>query len=141
MEVSLKPVSAENWYDCTQLKVKQEQLSVFPVPIVYWIAESKYVDEFELRGVYWNDDLVGFIVFCTKPDENDNYWIPALMIDEKHQGKGIGRAGLKKMIEEMRMMKCKKIMTLRSRRDSFVFLLLTIQPKRITPRQKKSDTR
>ncbi|MFU1792532.1 GNAT family N-acetyltransferase [Paenibacillus azoreducens] len=110
MEISLKPVSDENWYDCAQLKVKQEQLNVFPFPVVFWIAESKYVEEFELRGVYWNDDLVGFIVFCTKPDENGNFWIPALMIDEKHQGKGFGKAGLKKMIEEMRMMQCKKIM-------------------------------
>ncbi|WP_235441498.1 hypothetical protein [Paenibacillus sp. IHB B 3415] len=50
MTVELKPVSIENWYECTQLTVKPEQLNVFPAPVVYWIAESKYVDEFESQA-------------------------------------------------------------------------------------------
>lgn len=44
MAVELKPVCIDNWYECTQLTVKAEQLSIFPAPVVYWIAESKYVD-------------------------------------------------------------------------------------------------
>ncbi|MEK3687353.1 hypothetical protein [Paenibacillus sp. FSL R10-2736] len=45
MAVELKPVCIDNWYECTQLTVKPEQLNIFPAPVVYWIAESKYVDE------------------------------------------------------------------------------------------------
>lgn len=110
MDIELKPVSIENWYDCTKLKVKQEQVNVFPAPIVYWIAESKYVDDFELRAVYWNDYLVGFLVYCKKPDEDGNHWIPALMIDENHQGKGYGKTAMKKLIELMELMGYKRIM-------------------------------
>ncbi|MCM3172775.1 hypothetical protein [Paenibacillus sp. MER 99-2] len=47
--IDLQPVTIENWYACTQLKVKPEQLALFPAPVVYWIAESKYVSDFELR--------------------------------------------------------------------------------------------
>lgn len=101
MTVVLKPVSIENWYECTQLKVKSEQLNVFPAPVVYWIAESKYVDDFELRAIYSEEVLVGFLVFCTNPDKDDNYWIPAIMIDEKHQGKGYGKAALEALIQFM----------------------------------------
>lgn len=101
MVVVLKPVSIENWYECTQLKVKPEQLNVFPAPVVYWIAESKYVTEFELRAIYAEEALVGFLVFCTNPDQDDNYWIPALMIDEQHQGKGYGKAAMEHLIQYM----------------------------------------
>nr|WP_279591706.1 GNAT family N-acetyltransferase [Paenibacillus sp. F411] len=52
------------------------------------MAESKFVDDFELRAVYMEADVVGFIVYCKNPDEDGNYWIPAFMIDAKHQGKG-----------------------------------------------------
>ncbi|KQY84424.1 spermidine acetyltransferase [Paenibacillus sp. Root52] len=51
--------------------------------------------------MYSESLLVGFLVFCTKPDPDNNYWIPALMIDEKHQGKGYGKAALKTLIQLM----------------------------------------
>ncbi|SHN73107.1 diamine N-acetyltransferase [Paenibacillus sp. ov031] len=110
MVVVLKPVSNENWYECTQLKVKPEQLNIFPAPVVYWIAESKYVDDFELRAIYSEEVLVGFLVFCANPDKDDNYWIPAIMIDEKHQGKGYGKAAMKTLIQLMRISNCTRIM-------------------------------
>ena len=110
MSIAIRPVSVNNWYACTQLKVNPEQLSVFPASVVYWIAESKYVDEFDLRAIYWKEELVGFIVFCMKPDNEGNYWIPALMIDEIHQGKGYGKAALKMLIEFMQQFSCTRIM-------------------------------
>ncbi len=101
MNIDLQPVTIENWYACTQLKVKPEQLALFPASVVYWIAESKYASDFELRAIYSESLLVGFLVFCTEPDPDNNYWIPALMIDEKHQGKGYGKAALKTLIQLM----------------------------------------
>ncbi|MCL6602998.1 MAG: GNAT family N-acetyltransferase [Paenibacillus sp.] len=110
MVIELKPLSIENWYDCTQLKVKQEQNSVFPAPVVYWIAESKFVHDFELRAIYSGALLVGFIVYCTTPDEDGNYWIPALMIDENHQGKGFGKKAMGKLIDLMSQNGFKRLM-------------------------------
>ncbi|WNS45438.1 GNAT family N-acetyltransferase [Paenibacillus sp. MMS20-IR301] len=101
MSISLQPVTADNWYECTTLQVTPEQLGVFPAPVVYWIAESKYVHEFELRAVYSGDTAAGFIVFCTEPDEDGNYWIPALMIDHRHQGNGYGKQALTRLIQFM----------------------------------------
>ncbi|WP_150267592.1 GNAT family N-acetyltransferase [Paenibacillus tepidiphilus] len=110
MSIALRPVSAENWYECTQLKVKPEQLAVFPAPVVYWIAESRFVEAFELRAVYSGDILVGFIVFCAKPDEDGNCWIQALMIDDEHQGKGYGKAAMQRLLETMSRLQCRRIM-------------------------------
>ncbi|GFZ75776.1 N-acetyltransferase [Paenibacillus marchantiophytorum] len=110
MGIELKQVSIENWYDCTRLKVKKEQLNVFPAPVVYWIAESKYVDDFELRAIYCDDNLIGFLAFCKQPDGEGNHWIPAIMIDENNQGKGYGKTAMKKLIELIESMGCKRIM-------------------------------
>ncbi|GED71843.1 GCN5 family N-acetyltransferase [Brevibacillus reuszeri] len=110
MRIRLEPVTIENWYDCTNLKVKPEQQRVFPAPVVSWIAEAKFVSEFQLRAVYGNEELVGFIVFCNKPDGDGNYWIPAVMIDEKYQGRGYGKAALQILIELMSEMGFKRLM-------------------------------
>lgn len=110
MAVELKPVCIDNWYECTQLTVKPEQLNIFPAPVVYWIAESKYVHEFELRAIYSEEVPVGFLVFCTQPDKEDNCWIPALMIDHKHQGKGYGKAAMETLIQLMSGSNCTRIM-------------------------------
>lgn len=110
MSVELLPVTIDNWYKCTKLKVKKEQLSVFPAPIVYWIAESKYVTEFELRAIYVKSMIVGFLVYTNKPDKDNNTWIIALMIDEEHQGKGYGKRAMKKLIEQMRLQGNTKVM-------------------------------
>lgn len=101
MEVMLKPVTVDNWYACSRLKVKEEQLAVFPAPVVNWIAEAKYVHEFELIAIYCKEELVGFIVYCPEPDQEGNCWIPAVMIDGEHQGKGYARAALKQLIDLM----------------------------------------
>ncbi|MNC68468.1 Spermine/spermidine acetyltransferase [compost metagenome] len=58
--------------------------------------------EFELRAIYAEALLVGFIVFCTTPDADGNYWIPALMIDENHQGNGFGKQAMVKLIDHLR---------------------------------------
>lgn len=111
MTISLKPVSVENWYSCTQLEVREDQKKVFPAPIVYWIAESKYVTEFQPMAIYFNENIIGFIVYCTNPDEYGNYWIPALMIDQKHQGKGYGREAMKQLLTLMKeTLDCQRIM-------------------------------
>ncbi|WP_152404399.1 GNAT family N-acetyltransferase [Paenibacillus cellulositrophicus] len=110
MGIVLKPVTANNWYACTKLRVKKEQEEVFPAPVVYRIAESKYVNEFELLAVYDEQLLVGFLVFCNNEDEEGNFWIPAIMIDQNFQGKGFGKAAMRKLIDTMERKGCKKMM-------------------------------
>ena len=110
MTITLKQVTLENWFECTKLRVKPEQLKVFPAPVVNWIAESKFILDFDLRAIYFEEQVVGFLVYCTTPDPEGNYWIPALMIDEKHQGKGYGKAALQAIIHEMSHKRAIRIM-------------------------------
>lgn len=83
----------------------------FPAPVVYWIAESKVVEDFQPMAIYFDSDLVGFAVYSDKPDHEDNYWHFALMIDTKYQGRGYGREALRKLIDLMKeSQNCKRIM-------------------------------
>lgn len=94
--IELRPIDQNNWYACTQLEVTNEQSKVFPVPAVYWLAESAYCGYTSL-AMYVDEQLVGFTVYAIDPDDG-NYWIMAYMIDHKFQHKGFGRSGMKELI-------------------------------------------
>ncbi|AIQ52665.1 spermidine acetyltransferase [Paenibacillus sp. FSL R7-0331] len=63
-----------------------------------------------MRAVYLEGALVGFLVFCMKPDQDGNCWIPAVMIDEQHQGNGLGKAAMNALIQLMSSSNCTRIM-------------------------------
>lgn len=98
-EISLRQVDQHNWYDCTQLEVSNEQKKVFPVPTVYWLAESAYCG-FTPLAVYASEQLVGLAVYAADPDDGSN-WIMAYMIDQGFQNRGLGRVGMEKLIKHM----------------------------------------
>lgn len=102
MSICLRALTTSNWFQCTQLEVTDEQKQLFPAPVVYWIAESKFVKDYEPLAIYDDEELVGFIVYCNTPDHDGNYWIPALMIDAKFQRKGYARAAMIELINYMR---------------------------------------
>lgn len=103
MGISLKELTLENWYECTELSVTEEQKKVFTFPVVYWIAESKYVPEFEPLAIYCDEEIIGFIVYCSSPDNEGNYWIPALMIDARYQRRGYAKEAMLQLIQYMKL--------------------------------------
>lgn len=96
LTVELRPVDQSNWYACTQLEVAEEQKNVFPVPVVYWLAESAYCG-FTPLAMYTGEQLVGFAVCAIDPEDGSN-WIMAYMIDHKFQHRGLGRSGMEELI-------------------------------------------
>ncbi|RJE88384.1 GNAT family N-acetyltransferase [Paenibacillus sp. 1011MAR3C5] len=99
-KVHLRPVDQTNWYDCAGLKVTEEQQNVFPVPAVYWLAESAYCG-FTPLALYHSEQLVGLAVYAVDP-EDGSYWIMAYLIDHRHQHKGYGFSGIKTLIRHIR---------------------------------------
>ncbi|MFF2885880.1 GNAT family N-acetyltransferase [Paenibacillus sp. NPDC057967] len=99
-EIHIRPVDQTNWYDCAGLKVTEEQQSVFPVPAVYWLAESAFCG-FNPLALYHSEQLVGLAVYAVDP-EDGSYWIMAYLIDHRHQQKGYGLSGIKTLIGHIR---------------------------------------
>lgn len=98
--IELRSVNQDNWYACTQLEISNEQQSVFPVPAVYWLAESAYCG-FTPLAIFAEGELAGLSVFAVDPIDG-SCWIMAFMIDRKHQNKGIGRAGMEELLRYIR---------------------------------------
>ncbi|SHI89479.1 GNAT family N-acetyltransferase [Lutispora thermophila] len=111
MCISLKEITADNWYECTKLSVTEEQKNIFPVPVVYWMAMSKYEynNQLELFAVYHKDLIVGVVAYGIDPDISAP-WITTVMIDQKYQGKGYGREAVKYLVDLIiKRHSCKKI--------------------------------
>lgn len=98
--IALKTITENNWYACTQLEVSNEQKTVFPIPVVYWLAESAYCGMTPL-ALYADEELVGFSVYAVDP-EDGSYWIMAFMIDQKYQNRGFGRTGMDALIRTIK---------------------------------------
>jgi diamine N-acetyltransferase len=110
MNITLQPVTATNWNSLITLKVREDQKG-FVGSNLYSIAEAQFGFEFEENGqwdlhpfgIYDGDQPVGFLM-C-----GYNFGHPAwqayifrLMVDEKRQGSGFGRSGMREIIEVFR---------------------------------------
>ncbi|MHC0036963.1 GNAT family N-acetyltransferase [Pseudoneobacillus sp. C159] len=100
--LTLKPIDKYNWEDAIDLSVKEEQRS-FMASNLYSIAEVQFLDNFYAKGIYSDDQMVGFAMYGIDPDDN-NYWIYRCMIDQEHQGKGFGTEGIQLVIEDIKKM-------------------------------------
>lgn len=101
MSIEFKKITKDNLTDVLKLKVKFEQ-KTFVIPNVYSIAESKVYENFNPNAVYWNEELIGFLMYGTNPEKDEDVWIIRLMIDEKFQGRGYGRQTMVKIIETLK---------------------------------------
>jgi len=99
--ITLHPVTKENWYACTELQVTSTQAAIFPVPVVYWLAESKVEPSYHPMAIYVDDTLVGFLVYGIDPDDGE-YWLIALLIDAQYQRRGYGKAAINALVERLK---------------------------------------
>ncbi|UCH32469.1 MAG: GNAT family N-acetyltransferase [Candidatus Bathyarchaeota archaeon] len=100
MGITIREITEENWVEAVKLEVKKEQAS-FVASNAVSLAQSKFQPFLECYGIYSEDKMVGFSAVGQNPVDK-TVWIVRHMIDAKHQGKGYGKAGLKKMIECVR---------------------------------------
>ncbi|CAM4311787.1 spermidine acetyltransferase [Bacillus cereus] len=96
----LKPIDKSNWKEAIRLSVKEKQ-QTFIASNLYSIAEVQFLDNFYVKGIYLDEKMIGFTMFGIDSDDN-NYWIYRLMIDEKFQGKGIGKQAIYLVIDDIK---------------------------------------
>ncbi len=100
MVITLKEIDKYNLREAVKLKVAADQES-FVAPNAYSVAQSKFYPTWIPLGIYDGESMVGFLM-CGKDEEGDGaYWIIRLMIDEKFQGRGLGRAAMEEIIRQL----------------------------------------
>ena len=114
--IRFEMVTPENFEEVINLKLKEEQIG-FLENNLYSLAESKVFDYLEPRAIYNDDTLIGFLLYYFQPDGverqigpgegkheihadgKDYIYFKRLMLDEKYQGKGLGRASMEASLE------------------------------------------
>lgn len=100
MSVLLKEIDRHNYRECINLKVGEGQTK-FVAPNVFSIAQSKIYPNLNPTVIYAGDEMVGFVMYGYNADDK-RFWLDRLMIAEKHQGKGYGRAATLEVIERVK---------------------------------------
>ena len=98
--IILKKITAENWQECINLKVNDDQVDFVPSNL-YSIAEAQFYPKAVPLAIYNDEEqMVGFILYGI--DVASGKWkIFRLMIDEAHQGKGYGRVAAQQVVEQL----------------------------------------
>jgi diamine N-acetyltransferase len=102
MNITLRDITPDNWRDCVRLKVAEDQQG-FVASNVYSLAESKYEPDCVPLAVYDGETMVGFIMYA--PEDYGLakiLYIARLMIDQRYQGKGYGRAAMEALLERLK---------------------------------------
>jgi diamine N-acetyltransferase len=107
MTLRLEPITRENWYECSKLQVGPEQRE-FVSSNLLCIAEAQFYPGWGAYAVYNGDQMVGFTMY-EDDEEQDEWWISALMIAAEHQGKGYGKAVVQALLELLRQKGCREI--------------------------------
>ena len=108
MNISLRDITPENFRECIDLKVADGQ-EKFVATNLMSIAQAKIYPSANPLAVYAGDEMVGFVMFGFDTDD-EKFYLSRLMIDEKYQGKGYGKAAALEVIERMKEIEgCREI--------------------------------
>jgi diamine N-acetyltransferase len=103
MNITLRPVTRDNFEDVTDLELLPHQED-YLASNSYSIAQASFHPHLQTRAIYADGTLVGFMLYAVPVDggEPGEYGIWRFMVDARHQGSGIGRQALATLIDEIR---------------------------------------
>ncbi len=103
MDVTLKTITRENFEAVIALELPTSQRG-YVANNVYSIAESSVHPTYQPRAIYSGRVVVGFLMYESfqHGDQLPAYNIFRLMVDRRHQGRGIGHRAMQCMLDEIR---------------------------------------
>lgn len=115
--VTLREITRENWREALQLSVHPDQQRFVAdyEPIVMIGLAKAYVSPLGLTwlpyAIYDGHEMIGFVELALDPGSTDEYWMYHFFIDQRYQGKGLGKKALAACIEhvERNYPECRRI--------------------------------
>lgn len=95
--INLRKITEENFIDAFNLKLGEGQEKYVSHPVRSLAQAYVYRDQCQPLGIYNDYEMVGYVMVIYDYDIPE-YDIWHMMIDEKHQGKGYGKAALEQVI-------------------------------------------
>ena len=85
------------------LRVREDQVK-FVASNAVSLAQLNFLENFHAKGIYHNDEMIGFTLFGITEDDHE-YWIYRIMIDQNYQGKGYGKQAIQLVMDGIRSIK------------------------------------
>ena len=100
---ALCPVTKDNFETVAELELHPHQRA-FLASNSYSIAQASFHPNFHTRAICIGAEVIGFMMFVALDgdDERGEYGIWRFMIDQRHQGRGHGRAALATLLDDIR---------------------------------------
>lgn len=95
--INLRKITEENFIDAFNLKLGDGQEKYVSHPVRSLAQAYVYRDQCQPFGIYNDDEMVGYVMVIYDYDIPE-YDIWHMMIDEKHQGKGYGKAAIEQVL-------------------------------------------
>ncbi|MED3571049.1 GNAT family N-acetyltransferase [Cytobacillus praedii] len=99
----LETITKDNWIKAISLRVREDQ-EKFVASNAVSLAQLNFLNDFHAKGIYLGEEMIGFALYGMDEDDHE-YWIYRMMIDQKHQGKGYGKEAIKLVIDDIKMLK------------------------------------
>ena len=102
--VSLKKIDSTNWRGALALSVTSDQqafVSSITPPVAMALSKAYIKPDgrtIEPLGIYFKEELAGFLNFHYTPGSKMDYWIFHFFIDQRFQRKGLGGAAINELI-------------------------------------------
>jgi diamine N-acetyltransferase len=110
MSINIRLVTKDNWRELGKLKVREDQQN-FVAANIWSIAESQFGFDHPKDGhwdmipygIYDDDRPVGFLMIGYNYSHPETQgFVIRLMVDEKYQGQGYGKAGMRWILDHYR---------------------------------------
>lgn len=95
--VTLAPVDATTWRDVAALTVAPDQERFVAAP-THYLCLCAYGDVWHPLAVRRAGEVVGFLMWGID-DEDGSCWLGGVLVDARHQGRGLGRASVAAALE------------------------------------------
>jgi len=89
IQVSLRPVSQDNWRSIAKLTVSEAQREFVAEPC-YYLALCCYGKDWQPLAVYLDEHVIGFMMWSTDPADG-SCWLGGIIIDKDMQNRGYGK--------------------------------------------------
>jgi diamine N-acetyltransferase len=97
--VTIEAVTAGTRSRCAALEVREDQRR-FVAPVADYLAMCDAEGAWAPLAVRRGDEVVGFAMWAFDRDEG-SHWVGGLVVDRAHQGAGVGRAAVRRVIEHL----------------------------------------
>ena len=102
--ISLTDINQHNWPEALKLQVTQEQLQYVADPAGILARGYAYRDcRAQVWGIQQDGTLVGLAMVREFDEEPLGYELQQFLVSQSHQGKGVGTAALKLVLDRLRV--------------------------------------